>query len=259
MRKLTAFFALCCVASLAFAKGASDSASKPKTEIIVSAAASLTDAMTELIALYGESQDSVAVKPTFGSSGSLQAQIEQGAPVDVFIPASPKQMNALEGGGLLLEGTRKDLLKNSVVLVVAPGSTIPMASFADVASPSVTRVALGDFKSVPAGQYAEQVFTSLGMLETVSPKAVFAKDVRQVLAWVESGEVDCGVVYATDAAVSKSVAVAAVAPEGSHTPVVYPAAAVSASVNPDAAKAFLSWLSGPEARAVFASYGFSVP
>ena len=107
--------------------------------------------------------------------------------------------------------------------------------------------------------YEEQAFTALGILEDVSRKAVFAKDVRQVLAWVESGEADCGVVYATDAAVSKAVSVAAVAPEGSHSPVVYPAAVVASSANPEAAKAFLAWLSGAEARKVFNAYGFSEP
>lgn len=259
MKKMSAFAALCLLVSFGYAKGSADTGSVPKTEIIISAAASLTDAMNELVALYADAQDTVIVKPTYGGSGSLQAQIEQGAPADLFISAAPKQMNALEEKGLLLAGTRKDLLKNAVVLVVAPQSTIAMKSFDDAALPTVTRVALGDFKSVPVGQYAEQVFTKLGIIDTVSGKAVFAKDVRQVLAWVESGEADCGVVYATDAAVSRTVTVAAVAPEGSHSPVVYPAAVVGASVNADAAKAFLSWLSGSEARAVFTKYGFSEP
>lgn len=259
MRRLPAFAVFCLLATFVYAKGATDTKTAPKGEIIVAAAASLTDAMNELIALYSDSQDRVTVMATYGSSGALQAQIEQGAPADLFVSASPKQMNALESQGLLLAGSRTDLLKNAVVLVAAPQSSIALSSFEDAALPAVTRIALGDFKSVPAGQYAEQVFTKLGIIDTVSKKAVFAKDVRQVLAWVESGEADCGVVYATDAAVSPSVAVAAVAPEGAHSPVVYPAAAVGSSANLEAAKAFLSWLSLPEARAVFVKYGFSEP
>ena len=164
MKKLTAIAAFCLVVAFGYAKGASESKSAPKGEIIVSAAASLTDAMNELIALYGNSPDRVTVKATYGSSGALQAQIEQGAPVDLFVSASPKQMNALEAKGLLLAGTRKDLLKNAVALVVAPQSELTLSSFEDAALPAVTRIALGDFKSVPAGQYAEQAFTALGIL-----------------------------------------------------------------------------------------------
>ncbi len=259
MKKVSVLAGFCLLAAFGYARGTTESKTAPKDEIIVSAAASLTDAMNELIVLYSDSQDRVTVKATYGSSGALQAQIEQGAPADLFVSASPKQMNALESKGLLLAGTRKDLLKNAVVLVVAPQSEITLSSFEDAALPSVTRIALGDFKSVPAGQYAEQVFRKLGILDDVSRKGVFAKDVRQVLAWVESGEADCGVVYATDAAVSKTVAVAAVASEGSHSPVVYPAAVVASSANPEAAKAFLAWLSGAEARKVFDAYGFSEP
>ncbi len=253
-RVLTVVLFLAGLASPFFGGG-----SKEKTELIVAAAASLTDAMNELAALYGETRESVSVKVTYGSSGALQAQIEQGAPADLFMSASPKQMNALESQGLLLEGTRKDLLVNEVVLVVSPYLKEGIASFNDAAGPGVGRIALGDFRSVPAGQYAEQVFTSLGIVEGVRAKAVFAKDVRQVLAWVASGEADCGVVYATDAAASPGLKVAARAPEGSHVPVVYPAAVVASSSNPGEAKAFLAWLSLPEARSVFEKHGFLAP
>lgn len=245
-------------APLSFAAGAHDESSAGKTEIIISAAASLTDAVGECITLYARKVPSVKVTPTYGSSGSLQMQIEQGAPVDLFISAAPKQMNALEGKSLIDKATRRDLFVNSVVLVAPAGKKAGFTSFKDLSLPSITRIALGEPASVPVGQYSAQIFSFLGIASAVDAKAVYAKDVRQVLAWVESGEVDAGVVYATDAAISKGVTVIAKAPEGSHAPVIYPAAVVSGSAHPAEAKAFLEWLSGPEASAVFTKYGFSI-
>lgn len=261
MKKSLAIAALLTAGIHLFAMGGKDAAPVPKTEIIVSSAASLTDALTECIATYGKVAPSVTVTPTFGGSGSLQAQIEQGAPADLFLSAAAKQMNALESKGLLADGTRRDLLENKVVLVVpakagtAAGAT---AGFADLALPAFRQIALGEIASVPVGQYAEQIFKSLGILDAVKAKAVYAKDVRQVLAYVESGEVDAGVVYATDAAISKGVVVTATAPEGSHNPVTYPAAVIKSSAHPAEAAAFLAWLGGKDATAIFTRYGFGV-
>jgi molybdate transport system substrate-binding protein len=259
-RKLALVLAVSMAAGL-FASGARDGPDKTgshkQVEIIVSAAASLTDALNEIITRYASVTPDVTVTPTYGASGSLQLQIEQGAPVDIFFSAAPKQMNALAGKGLILEGTRKDMLENKVVMVV-PKKSSGISSFADAGTGKIRQIALGDPKSVPAGQYAEQVFTFLGILPAVQAKAVYAKDVRQVLAYVESGEVDAGVVYATDAATSANTTVAATAPTGSHDPVIYPAAVVKSSANPEAAKSFLAWLSGPEASSIFLRYGFAV-
>lgn len=228
-----------------------------QTELIISAAASLTDAMNELIVLFKTEKPYVKVTPSYGASGALQTQIEQGAPADIFFSAAPKQMNTLIEKGLILEGTKKDMLENTIVLVT-PKTKKDVTSFSDVGTNKIKQIALGEPKSVPAGQYAEQVFTSLKILEAVKAKVIYAKDVRQVLTYVEAGEVDAGVVYATDAAVAKNVTVAAIAPIGSHSPVIYPAAVVKATASPDAAKAFLLWLSGPQADAVFLHYGFMV-
>lgn len=229
----------------------------PKTEIVVAAAASLQDALSEAIEAYKADNPGQLVTSTFGSSGSLQKQIEQGAPIDLFIAAAIKQMDALQDEGLIDVATRKTLLLNEVVLVV-PKAEKGIAGFADVGTSKVRQVALGEPSSVPAGQYAEQVFTSLGILDAVKAKAVYAKDVRQVLAYVEGGEVSAGVVYATDASISKGVKVVAVAPAGSHIPVVYPAAVVAKSPNAVQAREFLEWLSGPKAQAIFVKYGFTV-
>jgi len=229
-----------------------------QVEIIIAAAASLTDAMNEAISLYGKSVPSVKITPTYGSSGSLQTQIEQGAPVDVFFSAATKQIKALDDKGLLVSASKKELLRNALVLVT-PLDKTAITSFADAGTDKVKQIALGETSSVPAGQYALQVFTTLGIVDAVKAKAVYAKDVRQVLAYVEAGEVDAGVVYATDAAISKKVRVAAKAPEGTSDPVIYPAALVKAGTKQADAQKFLDWLSGKEADAIFTRYGFIVP
>lgn len=256
------FFAIASTALMAIGIAGNSTAegrvdTTPKTEIIIGAAASLTEAMNEIIGLYKTENPELTVTPTYASSGSLQKQIEQGAPIDVFFSAAAKQMTDLSDKGLILEGTKKDMLENTVVLIT-PKSKKKITSFEDAGTDKIKQIAIGEPKSVPAGQYAEQIFTYLKMWNAVSAKAVFAKDVRQVLTYIEAGEVDAGIVYATDAAIAKNVRVAAIAPKGSHAPVVYPAAVIKGSANPEAAKAFLAWLSSPKAAAVFTRYGFVV-
>ena len=165
--------------------------------------------------------------------------------MDVFLSAAPKQMDALETKGLLLEGTRKDLLRNEVVLIVPKDSTLGISSFQDLTRANVKQVALGEPVTVPAGQYAKEVLTSLGIYDAVNSKAILAKDVRQVLTYVETGNVDAGIVYATDAMSSTKVKVVATAPAKSHAPVIYPVAVIKASKNPAAARAFLDFLGKP--------------
>ena len=227
-----------------------------QTELTVSAAISLKDALDEAKQIYTKEHADVAIAINYGASGTLQLQIEQGAPVDVFLSAAPKQMDALETKGLLLAGTRRDLLQNEVVLVVPKDSKLGLRSFQDLTRADVKQVALGEPTTVPAGQYAKETLTSLGIYDAVNAKAVLAKDVRQVLTYVETGNVDAGIVYATDAASSSKVTVVATAPPKSHAPVIYPGAVIKASKNPEAAKAFLDFLAGPRGAAVFQKYGF---
>jgi molybdate transport system substrate-binding protein len=239
-----------------FGVGFAAAAPQSKTEIIVSAAISLKDALDEVTHLWAAVNPNVSIKTNYGASGSLEIQIEQGAPVDVFLSAAPKQMNALEAKGLLLEGTQKDLLRNEIVLIVPVGSSLPISSFQDLVRADVKHVALGEPTAVPAGQYAKEVLTNLGIYDAVNSKAILAKDVRQVLTYVETENVDAGIVYATDALSSPKVKVVARAPENSHSPVIYPVAAIKSSNNPAAAREFTNFLSGPQARAVFQKYGF---
>lgn len=227
-------------------------------ELIVLAAASLTDVMNELKGDYEKENPNVKITPSYGSSGTLQTQIEEGAPADIFFSAATKQMTALEKKGLILSDTKQNLLLNKIVLITPKGNAKGISAFADAASAKVDKIALGEPKSVPVGQYAEKVFTSLKLLDSVKKKAVYGSDVRQVLTWVESGSVDCGVVYATDAATTDKVQTVAEAPKGSSDPVIYPVAALKSSKSADAAKAFLKFLSGDEAKAAFKKYRFTV-
>lgn len=225
-------------------------------ELMIAAAASLTDVTAEIAEAYKTEAPNVTLTFTYGSSGALQTQIEQGAPVDIFMSAAQKQMNALEEGALLLDGSRSNLLENKVVMIVPADSALGLASFEDLAKEDVKTVAIGDPASVPAGQYAEEVLTSLGIKDKVLAKANLGTDVRQVLTWVENGEVDAGIVYATDAATTDKVQVVCEAPADSVKKIIYPIAILKASANAEAAQSFIDFLKTPDAAALFEKYGF---
>ena len=231
-------------------------ASGTRKEIVVLAAASLTDVCGELEKLYEEQQKEIDLVFSYAGSGALQTQIEEGAPADLFISAARKQMNALKEKSLMQDDTICDLLENKVVLIVPTDSPRGIASFEDVKKDDVKMVGLGEPESVPAGQYAKTIFTNLGFWDTVEKKANYGTDVRTVLTWVESGEVDCGVVYATDAYTTDKVKIVAEAPEGSCDRVIYPAGVVGASKNGEDAAAFLHFLRSDAAMKVFEKYGF---
>lgn len=226
--------------------------------IVISAAASLTDAMNEIIVLYNKTDPSLTITPVYGASGTLRAQIEQGAPADIFFSAAESHMKKLADKGLVMDGTLSRLLKNEVVLIVPKDGKSTVTSFDSLTSDSVRHIAIGEPESVPAGTYAKETLTKLGTWDALSAagKLVYSKDVRQVLTYVEQGEAEAGLVYSTDAAVSNKVTIVCNAPEGSHTPVIYPVAVLKATQNEKGAKAFYTFLTGKEALAVFAKYGF---
>lgn len=240
--------------AIAFAAAIS---SLPAQTIVVSAAASLKEALADVNAAFSARNPGIAIDLNLAGSGALQQQIEQGAPVDVFISAATRQMDALAAKGLLMEGSVFNLLGNKVVLVGPPGATAP-AGFAALADASVKRIAIGEPGSVPAGQYAQQVFAFYKITEAVKPKLIFAKDVRMVLTYAETGNVDAGVVYMTDAKQSGKVAIPAEAPTGSHDPVVYPAAIIKTARQPAAAQTYLAFLKSTEAAELFTKRGFEV-
>ncbi|WP_026881942.1 molybdate ABC transporter substrate-binding protein [Clostridium akagii] len=230
---------------------------KPVT-LTISAAASLTESMGEIKTLYKKEKPNVTINYNFGSSGALQQQIEQGANADLFFSAATKQMTELQKKGLILDKTNVNLLGNTVVLITKKDSTLDINNFKDLSDDKIKKIALGEPKTVPVGQYSEEIFTSLGILDKVKTKAIYGSDVKQVLAWVESGNVDVGVVYGTDAKSSKKVKVIAVANKSLYkTPVVYPVAVIKASKNVTDTKAFLKFLSTAQAKKIFIKYGFN--
>jgi molybdate transport system substrate-binding protein len=224
--------------------------------LTVSVAASLQDAMEQLGPAFEAVQPGTKVSFNFGGSGTLAQQIEHGAPADVFLSAAAKQMDELAAKGLIVDDTRRDLLRNEVVLIAGAGNP-GLNSFAGLAQPGVKLIALGNPGSVPAGEYGRQVLESLGLWQQIQGKLLLAKDVRQVLTYVETGNADAGIVYVTDARLSGKVHVVATAPESSHTPVVYPVAVVKGSHNIAAARAFVAFLKSAHAREVFARLGFT--
>ncbi len=226
--------------------------------LTVSVAASLQNSISELAPVYRAAHPDVSLSFNYGGSGMLEQQIENGAPADVFVSAAPGPMDKLAAARLIDPSTRLDLLRNYIVLIAPTNSPQP-ATFQDLAAPGVKLVALGDPASVPAGEYGRQVLENMNLLDAVRRKLVLAKDVRQVLSYVETGNADAGIVYATDARESSQVRIAAVAPEVSHQPVVYPAAVIKASAHAAEARGFLDFLAGAQAGRVFAAHGFLVP
>ncbi|MEH1810862.1 MAG: molybdate ABC transporter substrate-binding protein [Nostoc sp.] len=227
------------------------------TSILVSAAASLKEALEEIKPLYQQSKSNINISYNFGASGALQQQIEQGAPADIFISAGKKQVDALEQKGLLLPGSRTNLANNRLVLIVAQ-DVVGINSFYNLTDSKIKKIAIGEPRSVPAGQYGEQVLKKLKLYDRLKSKFVFANNVRQVLAAVESGNAEAGLVYATDAKISNKVKVAVAADDKFHSPIVYPVAIIKSSKNASAAKEFVQFLSGSEAKTVLRKYGFIV-
>lgn len=229
---------------------------EPK-EITVSAAVSLKDAFNEIAAEF-KTRTGTTVTFNFGASGALQKQIESGAPVDLFASAGARQMNELQSKNLIDSASRRDFARNSLVLVAARDSTLELNTFADLVSERVQKIAVGNPRTVPAGEYAAELFTSENLADKLAAKLIFAEDVRQVLSYVARGETDVGVVYATDAlAFRDSVKVLATANEASHSPILYPLAIVADSKNKLTAMRFVEFIMSTEGQGIMRKYGFS--
>lgn len=227
-------------------------------EITVFAAASLRNAMDQVAATYiQKTGDQVTL--SYAGSSALARQIGQGAPADLYLSASVDWMDNLEAQALVRPETRVDLLGNRLVVVAhaadGAASDNPAAVLAALGE---GRLAVGAVDAVPAGIYARQALTALGLWPQVQGRLAQADDVRKALALVALGEAPLGIVYATDAAAEPRVHVVATFPEGSHDPIIYPAAIPAEAPHPDAAQAFLSYLTGDAARALFEAQGFTV-
>ena len=245
---LLAFLSACTAASL-------ESQDSSSVNLTISVAASLQDAIADIGDLYSQQVPSVKLTYNFGSSGSLQQQIEQGAPVDIYISAAERNMDILDDKNFLLDNTRQNLLKNEVVLITSDKNA-DIQGFDQLKRDYVEKIAIGAPDSVPAGKYAQEVLDSLKLAKSLKEKFIFAKDVRQVLAYVETGNVEAGIVYSTDASISKRVKIIATAPINSHSSIIYPMAIVRDSKQPKQAQDFIEFLLSDQAKKIFTEYGF---
>lgn len=222
-------------------------------EITVAAAISLKDAFGEIGRIF-KSHTGTKVVFNFGASGILQKQIEGGAPVDVFASAGEKQMNELESKGLIIKETRRDFARNALVLIVPIDSQLNINSFNDLINPNLKSLAIGNPKTVPAGEYSQQLLTNMKLWERLQSKLILAEDVRQVLNYVVSGDVDAGIVYASDVSTAQGkVATVARAPEGLHDPILYPIAVIKDS---QLARGFVDLVLSPDGQSILRKYGF---
>ena len=224
-------------------------------EITVFAAASLSDALTEIAPLYSKATGHT-LRFNFGASGTLERQIKEGAPADVFFSADEARMDQLDQGGLTLGGTRRTLLANLLVVVVATDAGARVVTLQDLTMPEIRRIAIGEPATVPAGTYTKVHLKKLDLWKPLLDKIVPVDNVRAVLAAVEAGNADAGFVYKTDALISKKVKLAIAIPRSDGPKITYPITVLKETKSPDAARALIEFLAGIEAQAVFARFGF---
>ena len=225
-------------------------------EVRVAAAASLSESITEIGAVYQSSHPETKITPIFAGSNALARQIESGAPVDVFFSADEKTMNALVAGGRIDKEAVAPALSNALVVVVASDSTLSIQSADDLAK--LRRLSIADPAAVPAGVYAKTWLTGRGLWEKIEPITVGAENVRGALAVVEAGNADAAIVYRTDAAVSRKVKVAFHVPAAESPAIIYPVALCKDAPNAAEAKPFVEFLQGEQAAAIFRKRGFTV-
>lgn len=223
----------------------------------VSAAASLTDVLQALAPVY-QTQTGEMLVFNFGASSMLARQVQEGAPVDLFISADEQKMDQLQQEHLIVAGSRRSILSNTLVIVVPGDSRLTIASPADLAGRSVRSIALAETQSVPAGIYAKQYLRKVGIWGKVVGKVIPTDNVRGALAAVESGNADAGIIYKTDALISKGVRVAYEVPLSVGPDISYPAAVVADSKQQAAAQRLLDFLQSPPAQEIFRKYGFLV-
>ncbi|AKB13970.1 molybdate transport system substrate-binding protein [Methanosarcina thermophila] len=231
--------------------------SKQESEIIVSAAASLTEAFSDMEPQFEAENPGIDVNFNFGASGNLRKQIEGGAPVDVFASADQKNMDILAEKELIENTTRKDFGQNSLVLIVPASSALNITGIESLTSPDVERIAIGNPETVPVGNYTRTALTEAGIWNQLENKFVLAEDVKAVLTYVERGEVDAGFVYMTDAKTAEPGTIEIVTNVTVSTPISYPIAVVSASDNKEEAQEFVDFVTGEEGQKILENYGFT--
>ncbi|MEW6077159.1 MAG: molybdate ABC transporter substrate-binding protein [Thermodesulfobacteriota bacterium] len=253
--KKAAFIVLLSV--LVFLPAVKDVGAVEPEEITVSAASSLKDAFTEISKQFEASHPAIKVRLNFGASGDLQSQIRGGAPVDVFASDAAKEMDELLAEGRIKWETKSVFASNGMVLIVPASSRVVVSSFEDLTKAKVKKIAVGNPRTVPAGRYADDVFHYLKIFDDLKNKLMPAENVSQALDYTARGEVDAGVVYATDAATRPAdVKVVTTAPEGSHTPIDYPIAVVKGTRHEAPARLFVDFVVSEAGLKILADNGF---
>lgn len=225
-------------------------------EVNISAAASLKDAMEEIKTNF-QKRENIKIALNLAASGTLQKQIEEGAPTDLFISAGIKQMDVLEDKDLIDKDSRMDLLNNKLVLIVAQEYKDKIKSVEDLIQLD-GKISIGEPGLVPAGYYAKESLISMNLWEKLKDRMVLAKDVKQVLAYVERGEAGAGIVYASDAVQIKDSVLVETLDEKTHSPIIYPVAIVADGKNKNEAAIFFEYILSEEAKKVFEKYGFNL-
>lgn len=231
-----------------------ESSEKQTTELTISAAASLQDSLVELQKTYEKEHADVKLQFNFGASGALQQQISKGAPVDLFFSAAEDKFDTLVDEGLITKNNGIDLLSNELVLVVPKDNEKNINSFKDLTK--ADKIALGTPEAVPAGQYGVETLKNLNLWTSLESKVVYGKDVRQVLTYAETGNVDAGIVYKTDALTSEKAVVVDTAVNDTHTPIIYPVGVIKESKHSEETQGFYDFLQSENAMKVFEKYGF---
>jgi molybdate transport system substrate-binding protein len=229
-----------------------------KVEITISAAASLNDSLINIKEQFEKENNQITLLYNIGGSGGLKQQLLQGAPADIFISAAHDQFNELIEKGVIDKQQQVDLLSNQLVLIINKNHPTAIKQFSDLEKKSIKKLAIGTPETVPAGLYAKQTLQNLGLWDIVQPKLIQTKDVRQVLTYVETGNVDAGIVYMTDVKTSDKVKVVSIADQQEHEPIIYPAGIVKNSPHKKEAALFLDYLQSESARTIFKKYGFKV-
>jgi molybdate transport system substrate-binding protein len=240
---------------LIFITGCDDGSESNKTQLTISAAASLREVMEEAGQLYMKKNPGIKIVYNFGGSGSLQQQISQGAPVDIFISAAEDKFNYLYSKQFIDQQHSAKLLKNELVLITQKNYK-HIDSIESLTDDNIERIALGTPESVPAGMYAKQALLSLRLWGDLEQKIIPTKDVRQVLSYVETGNADAGLVYITDALISGKVKIIPLDGPDLHDPIIYPVGVVARTEHPKESIEFFNFLQGQEAMSIFKKYGF---
>lgn len=262
MKKTFRFLVLLCAVVIPFGCANGNASTDEKleasqqVELMISAAASLTDALNEVKASFESHHPDIVLTFNFGSSGKLAQMITQGAPVDVFLSASEKDMLTLQDNDLIIEETKLPFTKNEIVLITNKEHPAKLESIEEINPATAGHLSIGEPESVPVGRYTKEMLEHLGSWTSLQNNLVYGSDVRQVLTHVEMGNAELGFVYASDAEISPKVEVIATADPDWHEPIVYPGAVVTESLYAEEAERFLTYLASDESKMIFKKYGF---